>query len=106
VKDATKRGRKPRSLAVDEFPLLVQQLEEPFRIMALLCLCFGLRISECLALKWSDVDWLNGTLSIERGIVPSVHTAFATRSVRGSMWSERRLECRNGSCGTPTFEPR
>ncbi len=32
-------------------------------------MCFGLRISECLALRWSDVDWLNGLLRIERGIV-------------------------------------
>jgi integrase len=37
--------------------------------MALLCCCLGLRISECLALKWSDVDWLNGKLLVERGIV-------------------------------------
>jgi len=37
--------------------------------MALVCVCFGLRISECLALKWSDIDWLNGKLRIERGIV-------------------------------------
>ena len=37
--------------------------------MALLCVCFGLRISECLALKWCDVDWLNGKLRIERAIV-------------------------------------
>ena len=72
VKGATKRGKKPRSLAVEEFPLLLRQLSEPFRTMAVLCLCFGLRISECLALKWSDVDWLNGTLRIERGIVHQV----------------------------------
>jgi len=37
--------------------------------MALLCCCLGLRISECLALKWADVDWLNGKLRVERGIV-------------------------------------
>lgn len=37
--------------------------------MALLCVCLGLRISECLALKWSDVDWLNSKLRVERGIV-------------------------------------
>jgi integrase len=37
--------------------------------MALLCCCLGLRISECLALKWSDVDWLTGKLLVERGIV-------------------------------------
>ncbi len=66
---ASKRQRKPRSLTVEEFQKFVQQLEEPFRTMALVCVCFGLRISECLALKWSDVDWLNGRLSVERGIV-------------------------------------
>jgi integrase len=69
VKGATKRTRQPRSLTVDEFRKFLQQLGEPFRTMALLCVCFGLRISECLALKWCDVDWLNGKLRIERGIV-------------------------------------
>ena len=37
--------------------------------MALLCVCFGLRISEALSLRWSDVDWLDGKLRVERGIV-------------------------------------
>jgi integrase len=37
-----------------------------------MCVCFGLRISEALALKWADVDWLNGTLRVERGIVQQV----------------------------------
>jgi len=39
------------------------------RTMVLLCRCLGLRISECLALRWSDVDWLGGRLTVERGIV-------------------------------------
>lgn len=57
---------------MEEFPILFRQLAEPFRTMAVICLCFGLRISECLALKWSDVDWLNGTLNVERGIAHQV----------------------------------
>src|SRR5579859_4666609 len=69
VKGASKRMSKPRSLTVDEFQKFVTQLREPFRTMALLCVCFGLRISECLALRWSDVDWLNSKLTVERGIV-------------------------------------
>ena len=69
IKGATKRTRKPRSLTVEEFQRFVRHLGEPFRTMALICVCFGLRISECLALRWSDVDWLNGTLRVERGIV-------------------------------------
>ena len=69
VKGATKRTHSPKSLTVEEFQNFAQQLEEPFRTMALLCCCLGLRISECLGLKWSDVDWLNGKLLVERGIV-------------------------------------
>jgi len=69
VKGATKRIRKPRNLTVEEFQKLLAQLHEPFRTIALLCVCFGLRISECLALKWADVNWFDGALSIERSIV-------------------------------------
>jgi integrase len=69
VVGVTKRMRKPRSLTVDAFRGFVKHLSEPFQTIALLCVCFGLRISECLALRWSDVDWLNGVLKVERGIV-------------------------------------
>jgi len=31
--------------------------------------CWGLRISEVLALKWEDVDWLQSRVSIRKGIV-------------------------------------
>jgi len=69
VRGATKRKRQPRSLTVEEFQKFTLDLDEPFRMMALLCCCLGLRISECLGLKWSDVDWINGRLTVERGIV-------------------------------------
>lgn len=72
INGASKRRKKARSLSVEDFQKLLEQLQEPFRMMTLMCLCFGLRISECLALKWSDVDWLKGTLSVERGIVHQV----------------------------------
>ena len=52
-----------------EFRAFAANLSERFRTIALLCVCLGLRISECLALKWSDVDWLNGWLRVERGVV-------------------------------------
>ncbi len=69
VKGASKRMSKPRSLTVAEFQRFIVHLREPFRTMALLCVSCGLRISECLALRWSDVDWLEGRLTVERGIV-------------------------------------
>src|SRR5207253_6901491 len=68
--------------------------------IALVCVCFGLRISECLALKWSDVDWLNGRLRIERGIyrqeVDSVKTVYSERSEErrvGKEWRCRMMPC-------------
>jgi integrase len=69
VKGASKRVRQPRSLTVEQFRLLVSHLKEPHGTIALMCTCFGLRISECLALRWSDIDWLNKRLRVERGIV-------------------------------------
>jgi integrase len=44
-------------------------LHEPFSTLALLSVCLGLRISEALALRWCDIDWLGSTLSIRRAIV-------------------------------------
>lgn len=69
VKGVTKRVRKPRSLTVEQFQLLLGHLHEPFSTLALLCVCLGLRISEVLALRWSDVDWLRSTVTIQRAIV-------------------------------------
>jgi integrase len=72
VKGASKRVRQPRSLTVEQFRLLVSHLTEPFNTLALMCVCFGLRISEGLALKWANVDWLKKTVRVERGIVQQV----------------------------------
>lgn len=66
---ATRRTRKARSLTAEQFHALLKELHEPFATMALICVCLGLRISEALALRWSDVDWLGSRLSIRRGIV-------------------------------------
>lgn len=69
---ATRRVRKARSLTAEQFQALLKELHEPFRTMALLCICLGLRISEALALRWSDVDWLDSRLGVKRGIVEQV----------------------------------
>ena len=55
-----------------QFHALLKALHEPFGTMALICVCLGLRISEALALRWSDVDWLGSKLSIRRGIVEQI----------------------------------
>ncbi len=85
VKGASKRRRKPRSLTVEEFQRFVVHLEEPFRTIALTCVCFGLRISEGLGLRWSDIDWLSSRLTVERGIVRQVEGLVKTEGSAGAM---------------------
>ncbi|HEX4427542.1 MAG TPA: site-specific integrase [Terriglobales bacterium] len=68
-KGASKRVRRARSLTVEQFHALLKEMHEPFATLGLLCVCLGLRISEVLALRWEDVDWLQSCLSIRRGIV-------------------------------------
>lgn len=77
---ATRRTRKARSLTVQQFHVLLAELHEPFATMALLCVCLGLRISEALALRWFDVDWLGSQLSINRGIVDQIVDDVKTES--------------------------
>lgn len=91
VKGATKRTRQPRSLTVEEFQKLVERLAEPFRTMALVMVCFGLRVSELLALKWSDLDWLNGKLHIERAIVMQNVDEVKTVASQKQMTVDREL---------------
>jgi integrase len=85
VKGASTRVREPRSLTVEEFHQVIEHLAEPFTTMARFALCFGLRASELLGLKWKDVDWLNGKLRIERGIVKRHVDDVKTTSSRKSM---------------------
>ncbi|PYV68645.1 MAG: hypothetical protein DMG97_24130 [Acidobacteria bacterium] len=91
VKGATRRMRQPRSLTVDEFQRFCSCLLEPFETVALLCCCLGLRISECLGLKWCDVDWLNSTLRVERGIVSQRVDEVKTTESRKQMAIDREL---------------
>jgi integrase len=69
VKGVSKRKKKSRSMTVEEFQVFVESLSEPKRTIAFVQVCFGARISEALGLKWSDIDWQNRTLTIERGVV-------------------------------------
>lgn len=66
------KTRKARSLMVTQFHSLLKELHEPFDTLALVSVCLGLRISEVLALKWSDEDWLGEQIHIRLGIVEKV----------------------------------
>jgi len=74
VKGTTHRTRKPRSLTAQEFQQLLSSVGDDvcFRTFVLIAVSFGLRISEVLGLKWQDVNWLEKTINIERGVVKQI----------------------------------
>lgn len=70
LKGVSKRTRKPRVLTQDEFRVLLEHIsEEPVRTVVLTAMCLGLRCSELIGLKWSDFNWQNQTLMIQRSVV-------------------------------------
>jgi integrase len=70
IKGGTTRPRRKKVIITPEqFQLICNGLEEPFRTMVVIAMCLGLRVSEILALKWADFDFEDGTLMITRGTV-------------------------------------
>lgn len=91
IRGGVKRMKQPRSLNETEFSVLREHLHQPFRTMACVAVYFGLRVSELLALRWSDVDWLNQTLTIERRIVAQEVDEVKTDGSRRTMPAGRIL---------------
>jgi integrase len=72
--DKNEQPRKPRSLTIEDFRALRELVLNDPCWCALISVAagLGLRISEVLGLKWKDVDWLNKTINIERGVVKQI----------------------------------
>ncbi|MHB1960620.1 MAG: tyrosine-type recombinase/integrase [Acidobacteriaceae bacterium] len=69
IKGGTRRKRKKVILTPEQFQQLCTLLEEPYLTMVIVAMCLGLRVSEILALQWTDFDFEAGTLMITRGTV-------------------------------------
>jgi len=69
VRQSAKRERTPDVLTAEEIRALLGKLEGPYYVMAFLAARTGLRVSELLALKWEDVDFAAGEMSLTRAIV-------------------------------------
>jgi integrase len=91
VRGSSKRKRQPRSLKVEEFHDMLRHLTEPFRTMALLQVCLGLRVSELLALRWTDVDWIGSRLNVEHAIVNQHLDSVKTEGSRGQKFLDPEL---------------
>jgi integrase len=69
VRASAKRLEEPDILSAEEVNLLLKELPEPCRTMALLAALTGLRVSEIIGLQWQDVDLEQRTIRLRRGVV-------------------------------------
>ena len=69
VKGISKRRKRPRILQVKDAWRILDALAQPHRTIVLIALCFGLRISEILGLRWTDFDFKRSAVLIQRSAV-------------------------------------
>ena len=69
VKGISKRRKRPRILPVKDAWRILGALAQPYRTIVLIALCFGLRISEILGLRWTDFDFKRSAILILRSAV-------------------------------------
>ena len=69
VKGISKRRKRPRILPVKDAWRILGALAQPYRTIVLIALCFGLRISEILGLRWTDFDFKRSAVLIQRSAV-------------------------------------
>jgi integrase len=69
VKGISRRQRKPIVLTPEQFYALADLIPQPYRTMVVTAQCLGLRVSELLVLKWSDVNFDQSAVRVTRAVV-------------------------------------
>jgi integrase len=80
VRQSAKRRTAPNVLTPNEIKALVDSLALRERTLVILAVSTGLRQSELFALKWSDIDFTQGTMNVTRSIVLGVVGRCKTES--------------------------
>jgi len=78
IRNASKRVNKPRTMTIEEFHRLSAILTEPYKTMATVGVCLGLRWSELAGLQWQDINWIDGELSLQRAVVKQIEDEVKT----------------------------
>jgi len=69
LKGTSRRTRRPQIITPEKFQDLMTVLREPYRTMAIVAMCTGLRVSEILALRWEHIDFRAGLMLVQQGVV-------------------------------------
>jgi integrase len=100
--------RKPLVLTIKQYQAFVGHLSDLHRTMVVTAMCSGLRVSEVLALRWDQLDFPTGVMSIQQRVANG-----GTSKVEGSdeqismdpVLVEALLEWRNKTLSTGLVFP-
>jgi integrase len=85
IQASSKREDDPRIISMQQFWDLLPLLREPVRTAVIVAGCLGLRCSEIFALKWSDFDFHELRVQIQRsfvnGRVDDVKTRYSKKKL-------------------------
>lgn len=82
VRASSKRQRIPDILTIDEIQRLLLAVKPLYRTLLFTDVVTGLRQSELFGLKWGDIDFENGQISVLRSLVHGVTSPCKTEASR------------------------
>jgi integrase len=71
IKTVIKGTRKPLVLTIKQYQAFAAQLSDLHRTMVVAAMCSGMRVSEVLALRWDQLDFAAGVMSVQQPAVNS-----------------------------------
>jgi integrase len=107
IKTVMKGTRKPLVLTIKQYQAFAGQLSDLHRTMVVTAMCSGMRVSEVLAMRWDQVDFAAGLMSVQRAAGSGMPLA---EGVDGQLpidlvLAETLLEWRNKTSSTGLIFP-
>jgi integrase len=108
IKTVIKGTRKPLILTIKQYQAFAAQLSDLHRAMVVAAMCSGIRVSEVLALRWDQLDFAAGVMSVQQRAVNSGITQAEASDGQLPMdpvLAESLLEWRNKTSSTGLVFP-
>jgi integrase len=92
IKGVTKRTKEPVVITYEQFRAVVTKLPAHVNMVAVVSACLGLRVSETLGLRWSNIDLERHTVSIRTSAYRGAIEETKTVSSNADLPLDPRLE--------------
>jgi integrase len=99
MKTVIKGTRKPLVLTIKQYQAFAAQLSDLHRTMVVAAMCSGMRVSDMLALRWDQLDFAAGVMSLQQAEAPDGHLPI------DPVLAETLLEWRNKTSSTGLVFP-